>query len=163
MANMKDVTNELRDQRAQILNRPVEFKTGSLSTVLRIGLEDLEATEKFPEVYKIDMGKFHQPDRDKCVVCAAGAVMAQTLGAKPTSLVGPCDYPKAIGMRLEAIDWARLGCFSFAAETMGYPDEDQFQIYRLTGEDDVTAYEESPTKFKADMRRHIATLVKAGY
>lgn len=90
--------------------------------------------------------------------------MAQTLGAKPTSLLGPCDYPPPISNRLQAIDWARMGAFSFAAEAMGYSEEDQFKIYSLTGEDDDLApYEIDTTKFKAGMSRHIATLAKAGY
>lgn len=167
MTNMNDVTKQLRCQReAQMLDRRKHFETGSLSTVLRVALEDLEATEQLSAIYRIDMEIYHGPDAalGKCVVCLAGTVMAQTLSAKPTSLLGPCDYPTPISNRLQAIDWARLGAFSFAAETMGYPDDDQFKIYSLTGEDDdLTPYEIDTSKFKADMRGNIATLVKEGY
>jgi hypothetical protein len=163
---MEDVTKQLHSQRGQVLDRRKEFEMGSLSTVLRIALEDLEATERLSGVYLIDMEIYHSPDAvsGRCVVCHAGAVMAHTLGARPTSPLRPCDYPPPISNRLEAIDWARMGAFSFAAEAMGYSEEMQFEIYRLTGEDDdVTPYDVHTSKFKADMRKAIDILATSGY
>ena len=166
---MKDVTKQLRDQRkAQIVDRRAEFETGSLSTVLRIALEDLEATERLPG-YVIDLQVYHDPDTDehpgKCVVCLAGSVMARTLGIKPDVVSGPNRHAKPIRDRIHAIDWARLGGFAFAAIELGYSDNDVHKIYTLTGGDwaDLTEYEDDPVQFKADMRAHIATLVKAGF
>lgn len=49
------------------------------SKLLFIGLADLRKCEE-DERYDINMTFWHNPKEDVCVVCLAGAVMAQTLG-----------------------------------------------------------------------------------
>ena len=47
------------------------------SELIRLALKDLEACEKDPD-YEINMNVWHKPVGDQCMVCLAGAVMAQT-------------------------------------------------------------------------------------
>jgi hypothetical protein len=122
--------------------RQKEFATGSLSTIMRLALEDLEEVEA-DKKYQIDMGTYHLPERQSfirmavnkgdscaeaaakfealpktgplCHVCAAGAVMARTFQAPIDKEVFPEHYPLPVKGRLRAIDNVRLGNFYSAA------------------------------------------------
>lgn len=60
------------------------------SDLILIALKDMEKVEKNPK-YKIDQGKWHDPNKNKtkCSVCFAGSVMAMTYKLKPTEYYVP--------------------------------------------------------------------------
>jgi hypothetical protein len=89
-----------------------------LSALLRIAVADAQKCEAMPEVYTLDMNKWHFPQSGgPCQVCMAGAVMAQTLGAEPGRIKSPCSFGlESIEFQLEAINAMRLGHFEEAME-----------------------------------------------
>lgn len=64
------------------------------SVLIRVGLRDLRACEAMPEKFQIYMPTWYTPQEDGlCMVCFAGAVIAQSLGNGPLSK-DPCDFPE---------------------------------------------------------------------
>lgn len=53
-----------------------------LSDLLELAVRDVQKCEAEPARFALHMGNWHRPDAGKgvCVVCMAGAVMAQTIG-----------------------------------------------------------------------------------
>lgn len=53
-----------------------------LSDLLELAVRDVQKCEAQPARFSLHMGNWHKPDAGKgvCVVCMAGAVMAQTIG-----------------------------------------------------------------------------------
>lgn len=96
------------------------------SELIRVAIRDLEAVEKLPEVYEIDMKSWHEPGRGysptTCAVCLAGAVMAQTLGANPREFRYPTDYAREIRIqaKLRALNMFREGEISNGLYEFGY-------------------------------------------
>jgi hypothetical protein len=89
-----------------------------LSALLRLAVQDAQKCEAMPEVYTLDMNKWHFPQSGgACQVCMAGAVMAQTLGAEPGHVMAPYFFGlESIEFQLEAINAMRLGHFEGAME-----------------------------------------------
>lgn len=94
-----------------------------LSALVRIALRDIRKAEKAADKYIVDMGTYHEPTQivckregtdtiistqDVCVVCAAGSVMAFSLGAKIDQELEPGKFPDNMH-QLEAINNLRLG------------------------------------------------------
>lgn len=52
----------------------------TLSGLLELAVQDAQKCEALPELYRLDMGQWHTPEAGVCVICMAGAVIAQTLG-----------------------------------------------------------------------------------
>ncbi len=51
-----------------------------LSDLLELAVRDVQKCEAEPARFKLHMGNWHKPDNGACVVCMAGAIMAQTIG-----------------------------------------------------------------------------------
>lgn len=79
------------------------------SELLKLALSDMELVEQDPR-YKIDMGFWHMPIKNKCVVCLAGSVMAKTLKIPPKKEKEPYDMLE-IREKLLMIDRLRKGYF----------------------------------------------------
>lgn len=94
-----------------------------LSALVRIALRDIRKAEKAADKYIIDMSTYHEPTQivcqredtntiistqNVCVVCAAGSVMAFSLGAKIDQELEPYKFP-GNRQQLEAINNLRLG------------------------------------------------------
>jgi hypothetical protein len=113
------------------------------SELILIALEDLEKCEADP-IYKIDMGTWHEPlSYSKCEVCAAGAVMAQSLGARANWYRDPDWFEYPICDKLLAINSLRMGKISMAFYLLGFRskkpdfievfnDEDSFDLTELS-------------------------------
>ena len=87
------------------------------SELVKLAIIDLKAIEATPG-YLIDMGSWHVghapgSSGDKCWVCLAGAVMANSLGVKPSMSVKPWDpiFDSDVTLegKLEALDSFRSG------------------------------------------------------
>lgn len=131
-----------------------------LSELAQIALRDLEACERRPDAFEIDMDLWFCPigtaERPKCAVCAAGAVMAQTLGAdiNSTHSRAPRDFGEHNSLALRVVDHLRLGWVGVAASTLGDCVEGLDRK--------LPPYQSSPEAFKDGMRALIADLKKAG-
>ena len=83
------------------------------STLIRLAIADLEKCED-DEGYVIDMDTWHGDNGEyKCVVCFAGAVMAQTLNAPIGANLSPSQIDNVVGYKsaraLRALDYFRNG------------------------------------------------------
>lgn len=58
-----------------------------LSELLRLAVKDAKLCEEDSN-YELNMSFWHQLVKDKCIVCLAGSVMAQTLELLPEEVIG---------------------------------------------------------------------------
>jgi hypothetical protein len=90
-----------------------------LSALLRLAVADAQKCEAMPDVYTLDMLVWHAPKNDRCAVCMAGAVIAQTLGVRPDQEREPgLDFEDHTENALDAINSMRGGYFRIAAEVL---------------------------------------------
>jgi hypothetical protein len=87
------------------------------SRLILRALADLKAVERKRATYKIDMGYYHAPfgepmsggrTRQKCMVCFAGAVIAQA-GNSPGLCIEPSSFSYSTSRKLHALDLFRRG------------------------------------------------------
>lgn len=93
-----------------------------MSDLIEVALRDVRACAMDPR-YVMNMGAWHDPTGDgRCEVCAAGAVMAKTLGADPDRPMFPyqCGEERA---KLDAICILAMGTVGHAAKAMGIEAE----------------------------------------
>lgn len=127
-----------------------------LSGLIDIALADLSKAER-SKYYTVEMSIYHFPDleENKCLVCFAGAVMSQTLGADRKLNIDPDIFPLETGNKLKALDSVRCGALEAAFDWL-----ERDLPYGLKTELDVTKYNEDPAEFKQDMKK-ISKLLKA--
>ena len=103
------------------------------SALIRLALDDLRKVERDPR-YEVWMGYWHtgtgHPERTRCCVCLAGAVMAGTLGAQPSDALCPGSYDEGTRGRLEALDYFRKG-HAGGALMRFYPDRDYEEMIAM--------------------------------
>jgi len=127
-----------------------------LSDLILVALEDLERAEASSR-YKVTMGTWHLPGRDRCGVCLAGSVMAFSLGADPGAPTLPRDYPRCIDSKLYALNMVRGGEISAALETI-----DQEGRAHYFPHENMVIYSDSPENFKAQLRSVARRLAAEG-
>ena len=128
------------------------------SELVEIGLRDLGLCEQDPD-YVIVMSKWHEPILDGkktvCAVCLAGAVMAKTMQIPLKSRIHPFSQSGNDVYKLMALDNFRIGEY-----------HDAFVNLDIVNPPDIyftpRIYSNDPEGFKADMRRLIDELKKAG-
>ena len=98
----------------------------TLSGLLRVAVEDVQKCESQPDKYQLDMAVWHIPRCNVCMVCMAGAVMAQRLGVKDNVTVTPSELGEA-WEGLLSIDEMRVGEFWDAVGIMGIEDMTESQ------------------------------------
>lgn len=87
------------------------------SELIRLAIADMKLCEADPR-YKIELGEWHTPSADVCLVCCGGAVMAKSLDA-PIHLE---QTPSSFGeyqRHLTALDNFRWGDIWNALNAMG--------------------------------------------
>lgn len=136
---------------------PTETKPEPLSDVPSVAilqaLEDLEACERDPR-YEIHMNAWHEEEDGQCLVCLAGSVMAQRLGASVGEYLEPGDFERESN-KLRALDNFRCG---LVAEGLR-----QFHRQPVAIEwERSISYHTDPAAFKADMRRLAVLLAEHG-
>ena len=132
-----------------------------LSDLAELALNDLEKCEAMPEVYEIRMSAWHKPGVGKCLVCAAGAVMAQTLRVPHFLEKSPGFFDRDTRLKLLAINSLRLGDLHHALRAL---DGGWRSVLALAdgGCMHITHYSEDPIAFKRDMRAMIDYLRSRG-
>lgn len=121
-----------------------------LSQLILVALKDLELCEKDPN-YRVNMHTWHGPANDMqlfgdapyCVVCLAGAVMAQSLEAPKENVFVPDDF-KEDSRKLVALDYVINGCTISALVCMEQKTDFPILV-------PITPYAEDPIQFKADL------------
>jgi hypothetical protein len=157
-----ETAEELRKARAE------EFSKAPPSRVVEMALEDIEAVEAHPDIYRVNMDIWHRPRllegedgrlKKKCVVCLAGSVIANSLGADPDVNYSPADYGAATYARLSALNVFRQGAEEIGLQTMGYHN-----IAEKLGprKERYAPYAGNKTQFKAYMRDLVQRLRDAG-
>lgn len=92
-----------------------------LSDLLELAVTDARKCEAEPERFVLDMDDWMRPRRDRCAVCMAGAVMAQSLGfdASSKERIDPAKINNdSLKNAMWAIDSMREGAYWDAAEQM---------------------------------------------
>jgi len=127
-----------------------------LSDLIELALGDLIKCERSPK-YKIDMGNWHHPRLDKCFICLAGAIIAQSLNVDVKTDYYPSDFNDFTERRLNALNFLRGGNVGFAYSTL---DERRKLTHFL--DRSIISYEDNPGKFKRQMRKLARDLREAG-
>lgn len=91
------------------------------SELIRLALGDLRKCEDDPD-YIIDMISWHEPGRNTCYVCLAGAVMAKSLGADRYHDFEPDSFAD-VEYLLFALDHFRAGDIRSGLTNLGFPDD----------------------------------------
>lgn len=94
------------------------------SALIRVAIKD--AAQLDQDRYSPDWRDWHVPilhaeDEGVCVICAAGAVIAGTLGAPIDKLREPCDFDEDTNSKLRALDCFRMGQVIHGVNLMGHP------------------------------------------
>ena len=137
------------------------------------GIRDLEACEKSRK-YVVDMGQWHSgihlPATNKCEVCFAGSVMAQTLKIPIEQCCGPegDEFAGATQMKLLGLDdarnyawWTFLDTYNYAAEIdvdTDLIDYLQERLHALIPNE--VEYQDNKRQFKANMKKAAHWLIK---
>lgn len=129
------------------------------SALIRLALDDLAKVEAMPEMYRVEMGEWHNPHHDdaKCRVCLAGSVIARTLGAAPGDFMEPSDYPDDVADKLCALDRFRIGRLYCGLYCIGLEAPEGLPPLAT-----VTPHSRDPNKFRADMLALAAMLEEHG-
>lgn len=155
-----------------------------MSALIKVALKDIRRAERTDKIV-VDMSDWFNPDNEVtcqtqsgaileeykvCTMCAAGSVMAFTLGAlKRDKYLQPDDYPKN-EKQLYAINDLRGGGVSQAAMSLGLIDTDDYGVldevavtkYRKLNRNIPDYDRKKPEPFHKAMGQLQAKLEKAG-
>lgn len=123
-----------------------------LSDLLELALSDLEKVE-WDGRYVVRMSTWHTPFDGKCYVCLAGAIIAGTLGEEVEASLAPRHFDRDTEKKLLVLDLLRLGIVWKALEDLGLRRSGNLPSYW-----NVTSYEDSPSRFKQDLRGLVVLL-----
>lgn len=120
-----------------------------MSELIEIALADLEKAEASSD-YTVDMEYWHEPtlSGNRCVVCAAGAVMAFSLGGKKEVSYIVNDFYNNL-YQLKAIDLLRRGLVYEASIILGISNNDV--IWDIKRRYDIPEYNADASAFKAQL------------
>ena len=118
------------------------------SELIRLALKDLATCEASPK-YRIHMDAWHQPSEkdEKCLVCLAGAIMAQTLESDPKTDLPPGHFGLRIWLAMQALD-----CFRTGAVGEGLDHLDYRRPLDVPSDWHIPKYRDSPEQFKGKLR-----------
>lgn len=143
------------------------------SDLIDLCVSDLEKAERDP-LYCVNMNVWHNMCRvdspisgvqfGQCAVCAAGAIMAFSLGGSINKQLFPDCFNRDISRRLEAIDLFRLGYWRSGLKEMnvdlsGLSVEENERICQMRC---PGSYRRSPEEFKSRMRKASKVLREMG-
>jgi len=127
----------------------------SVGDLIRLAIKDLETCEANPE-YEIDMKDWHHYDEgtNKCYVCLAGSVMAQSLNTWSKVTVTRRHFQAEIDDKLNMLDVCRD--LTPHISVSGYDQRSYLYTNYVdmmeSGEVfEVANYKENPRQFKRDM------------
>jgi hypothetical protein len=123
-----------------------------LSDCIILALKDEEFCFNSPD-YIMDMNFYHTPTRSGCIVCFAGAVMAQTLEGDPNKDIDPWHFGTYNDNRLDALNSVRLGLLDNAISKMRGSLPKLLPV-RL----DVAPYKANRSEWRNDMSKIVELL-----
>lgn len=155
------------------MDRSVIELPNKLSELAAMALDDVTELEQRPSEFTIDMEEAYLDPagpNGTCVICAAGAVMVQRLGASPDHVLFPHSFEPRIHRALEAIDRLRDGSVGAAfvelrarvihPSAMKSFDADYAAAREL--DRDMPRYSESTELWREEMQVLIDDLEEAG-
>jgi hypothetical protein len=123
-----------------------------LSDCIILALKDEELCFNSPD-YIIDMNIYHTPTRSGCIVCFAGAVMAQTLERKFKCTPKAETFGVHNANRLLALDTIRVGGLIVPLAMLDIPHPDTLRPWL-----DVTPYQVDRSEWRNDMGKIVELL-----
>lgn len=132
------------------------------SELIRLALADLKKVESDPR-YEIAMAvTWHEPQEEErtCLVCLAGAVMAEELGLSPEEDRGPSYFDTDTTLKLLALNSFRLGNIDTALCHLRIDYEQYFSVptrVHIAGYND-----ENPAPFYRGMEAIASCLEEVG-
>jgi hypothetical protein len=126
--------------------RKIKGLSSNPGTALLQALDDLEKVEKLKKVYRVNMMAYHAPNKGRCDVCLAGAVMMARDAAKPSEFLAPWYFDA--DKKLRAISEFNFGDFGTGLEK--WPGAEGFVSSILQG--GVPNYAPSPARYKTALR-----------
>jgi hypothetical protein len=134
------------------------------SELLTAALDDLEKIEAQPDVYKIDMNQWHEPENGCCHICLAGAFLTGHLEVSPLESLYPSRLEameRGLGIRMIALDDLRLGNVrSGVSRIHGFGETGA--IVGLPLSVHVPRYQDNPKGFKDSLRAVASQLGELG-
>lgn len=129
------------------------------SALIRVALADLRKVEALPDIYRVNMDVWHREHRGDavCEVCVAGAMISQSLGARPGEHLGPEDFDQETTWKLYALNEFRVGN---VFDGLCYLDRADLWLGADTRS--ITEYTTSPAGFHRDMQQLAADLEAVG-
>jgi hypothetical protein len=143
---------------------PVQQLPDKPSELIEVALADLKKVEALEE-FIVDMGTWHamsydcQAERERCFVCAAGAVMAMHLNVPTEVAINPDRFDHDTRKKLIAIDHLRCGCVAEAFATLWGNFKDGERFDRTT----FPSYRRDSEAFYEAMEQLGKELKDAGY
>lgn len=130
------------------------------SKLIRIALADLAKAEKSKKYFVEMEDTFHTPTtlnkKTVCVVCFAGAVMANTLGVSPETEAYTSSFGTYNETRLRSLDLFRVGDIESGLNNLGYTN------FLVVNKPHIPDYHKSKTGFKKAMKNLATTFEKLG-
>lgn len=123
----------------------------------KLAIADLEKVEKDPN-YRVDMGEWHTPSGDICLVCLAGAVMSQTFEMSPETYADPRDCTD-IERQLHFLNDLRAGYVAFDDNKLYTTGAYAYSSRRAN----ITPYRHSKADFKHEVLAFAERLEREGY
>ncbi len=127
------------------------------STLIALALDDLNKVER-RKGYKVDMSSWHLYIEPVCLICFAGAVMAQTLKATKTESLRPNAFSLDTNSKLVALDYFRIGTVGLAFSSLGILSAKGRPFSRH-----IPEYRKGRGSFKRAMRELARDLKAAGF
>lgn len=156
----------------RVVKKKIKILPKKMSALIKISLADIRKAERHPD-FVVNMGTWYEKkrlicsagyfvisDRDICITCAAGSVMAFSLGAKipiGEQHLYPQDMEKNT-KQLEAIDCLRKGNVASAASYLNIPNKGCWEYNCVIPSYDYC----NPEPFHEAMLRLQKCLEKAG-
>jgi hypothetical protein len=126
------------------------------SQLIRLALKDLEEVEKNPS-YKVYMSAWHQPQPEgPCLVCLAGAVMAQSLGVCSNNEYNPDDFEGHNRLAFMALNCFRLWEVAYGCSFLS------LKTKIIIPYNEKISYKEFPEEFKMKMENLAQLLENEG-
>ena len=153
-------------------NKKQKLLPNFLWELIELALEDLEEVEAMPDIYKVNMDRYHSKYNGRpCNVCFAGAIIAKELKVPPTKSVSTPDFDLVTRNKLQALDRVRVYNIVTALELFYQNHYNEWDIRKIINLNEETnpiprfdwvdeSYEENPDKWKANMRAYVEYLKK---
>lgn len=135
----------------------------TLSGLLRVAVNDYLSCLQDPH-YGINMLQWHEPGKDVCYVCLAGAVMARSLGTGREESKAPNDFLRSVFWKLQALDHLREGLIHAAASVLKLEDRPHGpSVNRVLNNKYGNKRFPNPEEFTRDMLTLANRLEEAGF